>query len=267
MSSNYKFSTTDLLHAIREIPKTLISRAEKYILMVLLSCMNTNNETWYGMESIAEYACMGLSTALRSLRTLEKKKFITVERPAIYTHHQTNKYHLNLEYILSFYPVDKYQNVDKSHVKMTTDNEVACQNDTPSHVKMTIGRMSKRPSKIDIKKDIKMERGARTKKRSLLTVNFQPSKATIEVGKKLGFTADEAENEFTDFYDYNHGEYATDKEWDLKFRRWLMQGAKIRAEQAEKNKPSPTEKPDPYKEEEMKMKRFGQPVGVSKYLK
>jgi hypothetical protein len=112
-----------LLHAIRQIPATLISANEKYILTIILSCINIDNITWHSMDIIAEFACVSRWTISRHIKTLEDKKFISIVKPNHYTHDETNHYSLNIDLILSF-------SVDKSRSKLLHDPKVALQSAT-----------------------------------------------------------------------------------------------------------------------------------------
>lgn len=257
MSSNIKFSTTDLLHAIREIPKNLINSGERLALVMLLACMNADNETWHSVESIAEFTSMGLSTFKRHLKAIEKKKFIIVDRPSShYTHGVTNHYHLNLDYILSFHVNNSRISVGKSQSNLNPDTQVAVQIEPPSQSKSDCDRSPNRATKIDIKKERKKER-AEKEIPAPLSEDFQASRATKDIVYEMGFTREDMELAFPDFYRHYYGEINTLKGWDMKFRGWMRQKRKYDDNQLIKNQPSPTERKDPFKEEELKMKRFG----------
>lgn len=257
--SQKKFSTTELLHAIREIPKSLITSGEKLVLVTLLACMNAENETWYGSETMAAFSSLAVSTFKKHLYAIEKKKFIIVERPIHSTHNCTNHYHLNLDLILSF------------HVNSSRPDSV-CDLSTGKKV-ASVFRMPSRPDSVchrvripDTKKDIKKERKKERAGKELsapLSDDFQPTRETKDVIYKLGYTKEDMINEFNGFAYYYYGVIDTYKGWDLKFRRWMKQKHKHEM----KNQPFPTEKTDPYKEEEMKMKRFGETVDIGKLLK
>ncbi len=97
------FNTIHLLHAIREIPNNLINHHEKYLLTVLLSCMNEENQTWYSMDMIAHFACRCERKIRAYIHSLAQKKFISIEKPTVYGRRKTNQYSLNIELIMSFH--------------------------------------------------------------------------------------------------------------------------------------------------------------------
>lgn len=103
-NSSPSFNSNELLFSIREIPSTVICHYEKTILFILLSCMNSNNDTWYSMESISNFSCICLNTVRKYLRSLIKKQFIFVDKPGYYTHNTPNHYHLNINLIKSYHP-------------------------------------------------------------------------------------------------------------------------------------------------------------------
>lgn len=262
MSSNYKFSTTELLHAIREIPKSLLNYTEKHLLTILLSCMNASNTSWHSIDVLTDYSCMSYRSVRRYIQSLAQKNFIFIDRPSLYTHHVTNTYHLNVELILSFHVVHKSKNVDKSEATQTPDVKVGGHTvQVGGHTVQSRG--SDRPIKKDTKKEKKKE-SARKKTRLPLSPDFEPSKKTLSVAKEYGLTKDEALYEFEKFMAQFLDSGEVSGNWDFTLRKWLLRAAEFKKSgKVIGHSELPPEKVDPYKEEELKMKRFGgmAPVG------
>jgi hypothetical protein len=97
-----KINSLDLLHAIREIPKSVIKSNEKLVLFTLLACINGDNLTWHSMESIAKLACLSPRCVTTQLHSLAKKQLIKILPPKTYGTYSTNHYNLNTDQILLY---------------------------------------------------------------------------------------------------------------------------------------------------------------------
>lgn len=99
----HDFNTIHLLHSIREIPPSVLNSHEKYVLTILLSCMNDANETWYTQDSIAYFCSMSERRCRLHIHSLAQKRFIIIEKPATYARSRTNHYHLNVDLIMGYH--------------------------------------------------------------------------------------------------------------------------------------------------------------------
>lgn len=100
---SYDFSTINLLHAIREITISVLNSSEKYILTMILSCVDQENKSWYSMISLAKFCCMDKTRIRPHIKSLEKKNFIKINKPLVYGRKKTNEYSVNIELIMSFH--------------------------------------------------------------------------------------------------------------------------------------------------------------------
>lgn len=99
----HDFNTMHLLHSIREIPPSAITSSEKYILIMILSCINENNKTWYTMQNLSKYCCMSERRISPHIKSLAQKGFISIEKPLHYARRQSNEYSLNVDQIMNYH--------------------------------------------------------------------------------------------------------------------------------------------------------------------
>ena len=147
------FNTMNLLHSIREIPSDLITSTEKYILVILLSATNEDNLTWHSQDTIAFFAGMSERRVRDPIKSLAQKKFIFIEKPTTYGRKKTNKYSMNVEYILSFYVGKKTDKTSSFYTRkgdeMSSFNEERGTKRPKKGDKTSGERGTKRPIKIE----------------------------------------------------------------------------------------------------------------------
>ena len=242
--------TKDLLHAIREIPASHLTYVEKYILIIILSCINTKNETWHGVDALARFSCMSVSTIKRHIKKLEQKKFISIRRPAHYTHKETNHYFLNLKLIQSYYG-DNFTDVDKLGVPETPDMQVGYHTATQSGVSQLPNRVSQRAIKRERKMERKRERGEAT---LLSPVDFSINPKSAELIEAMGLSEDDANDvidEFVEHYTEGKGKNKTSDDWNRMLQIWLKREMGYMEERQQRQKlKEPEEKPWYHKETE-----------------
>lgn len=101
------FNTVYLLRSIRFIPQNILNVQEKLILYTLLSCANADNDSWNGQQKLCELTGIKRTSIKKYMKSLEQKKFITVQRPVHYQRNETNHYALNVDNIMQYFVENK----------------------------------------------------------------------------------------------------------------------------------------------------------------
>lgn len=104
---HHDFNSIHLLRAIRLIPSSEIDSLEKLILYTLLSCSNTENDSWHSQETLAELTSSCSRTIRRKTKLLVQKKYILVKSPTTYHRGASNHYSLNVDHIMFYFSPNK----------------------------------------------------------------------------------------------------------------------------------------------------------------
>lgn len=111
----HDFNTIHLFRSIRFIPENVLNAQEKLILYTLLSCANQDNDSWNGHEKLSELTGIGRSSIKKYMKSLEQKKFISIQRPVHYQRKETNHYALNVDNIMQYFIENKGSPDDPGH--------------------------------------------------------------------------------------------------------------------------------------------------------
>lgn len=262
MSTKSLINTARLLHSIREIPPSVLNSTEKYLLVIILACINTVNDTWQPVENIARFACLSSRSINRHIKGLEKKKFIKVKRPEHYTHKKANHYSLNIKLIESYH-VDNPEIVDKSHVNLSPDTQVACQIVTQSHDKLSGDRMTNCRTKGERKNERKRERG----ETHPIPLDFVLNSKSVELIDSLGLEEDDANTIIDKFCNYYTKNQERSDDWNRMLQIWVNREMEYRAERAEKKRLNEPEERPWYHKETEHMKRGNGLAAIGTVLK